>query len=285
METIICFERGIHMKKVISILLVLGLVLSFTACGNSSVKDVEKAIDKITEASKEEKATAVKAAEEAYNALSDKQKENVKNNDVLKKAMIFVLASEAYDNVEIAYNITEQFGSDVYEAWRLGIYDDDEILDDGVKYLAKELSLSESELADGVAYTIIVEILNQDWENASKEDKDKYRKDTDVVFYMFKDSLFSFCVRVVSNAYKANGKTDIVQTALDKAKADMKEMSEKYSDYEHYSSLKGYYTTTNAFFEFCLEPKGSFNQVVDTINGYRNDARNFRNDLAYIFSD
>lgn len=57
------------------------------------------------------------------------------------------------------------------------------------------------------------------------------------------------------------------------------------SNYEHYSNLKGYYTTTNAFFEFCQNPTGSFAQVKDTINNYKNDARDYRNDLAYIFED
>ena len=65
----------------------------------------------------------------------------------------------------------------------------------------------------------------------------------------------------------------------------MKDMSLQYSDYEHYPNLKGYYTTTNAFFEFCQNPTGSFEQVKDTINKYRNDARSYRNELAYIFED
>ena len=38
-----------------------------------------------------------------------------------KKA--FEASKAAYDNVDIAYEITEQFGSDLYEAWRLGIYE------------------------------------------------------------------------------------------------------------------------------------------------------------------
>ena len=58
-------------------------------------------------------------------------------------------------------------------------------------------------------------------------------------------------------------------------------LSEKYSDYEHYPALKGYYTTTNAFFDFCQSPSGSFEQVKTTINEYRNDARNYDKDLNY----
>ncbi len=35
----------------------------------------------------------------------------------------------------------------------------------------------------------------------------------------------------------------------------------------------------------CKIPTGSFQQAIDTINDYKNDARKFRNDLDYIFKD
>lgn len=277
--------RYLQVKKVFSILLVVILMLSISACGSSAVKDVEAAIDKIADASKEDKAAAVAAAKEAYDNLSDKQKENVKNDDVLKSAMIFVLASQAYDNIEAAYSITEEYGSDIYEAWRLGINEKDEITKNGVKYLASELSLSEKDLREGTAAYVYEALTDAEWSDASSDDQDEYRDMSDYYFSIFEDYLFSFCVNSVSCAYKLNGQAEVVQQALDEAKAEMREMSEKYSDYEHYSSLKSYYTTTNAFFEFCQNPTGSFNQVVDTINNYRNDARSYRNDLTYIFED
>ena len=197
-----------------------------------------------------------------------------------KKA--FESSKAAYDNIDIAYEITEQFGSDIYEAWRLGIYEDDEILDGGVKYLADELSLSESELRDGVAYTVVT-LTGKDWNELSESDKEKYTSNADSFFSIMEDSLFSFCVSTVSGAYMVNGKIDEAQTALDSAKMQMKELSEKYSDYEHYPNLKGYYTTTSSYFNFCQNPDGSFEQVKNTINDYRNDARDYKSDLDYIF--
>lgn len=65
----------------------------------------------------------------------------------------------------------------------------------------------------------------------------------------------------------------------------MKKMSEKYSDYEHYPSLKKYYTETKSYFDFCKAPTGSFEQVKTTINDYRNDIREYVSDLDYIFED
>ena len=276
------------MKRAISLILALILVLLFTACGNSAVKDVENAIEKIAEASKDDKAAAVKAAEEAYNALTDKQKESVKNNDVLKKSMIFVLASEAYDNVESAYSITEKMGSDIYEAWRVGIYDADD-KDFGLGHLADELSLSLSDIRVGFSAWLYELLYDEKWETVSNDKKETCIKQADDTFISFtdyfSDDVFSTCVDIVVRAYIENGQVADAQKHLEQAKAQMKYMSEKYADYEHYPNLKGYYTTTNAFFEFCKDPTGSFEQLKNTVNDYKNDARKYRNELSYIFED
>lgn len=196
-----------------------------------------------------------------------------------KKA--FEASKAAYDNIDIAYEITEQFGSDIYEAWRLGIYDDDEILDDGAAHLATELSLSADEIRAGAAYTIY----QDEWDTMSEEEKEERIDKADLFFSYMEDDLFSFCVMAVSNAYVVNGKVEEAQTALDAAKAQMKELSADYSDYEHYPNLKGYFTTTSSFFDFCQNPTGSFEQVKETINEYKNEARDYISDLDYIFEE
>ncbi len=200
-----------------------------------------------------------------------------------KKA--FEASKSAYDTISIAYDITENFGSDVYEAWRLGIYEDDEILDEGCAFLATELSLSEDEIRDGVAYMMMTTLFEEDWDTASEEDKEEHRQSADMYFTVMEDDLFSFCVSITSCAYIANGKVAEAQAALDSAKAQMKELSDKYSDYEHYPNLKGYYTTTSSFFDFCQNPTGSFEQVKTTLNDYKNEARDYISDLDYIFED
>ena len=199
-----------------------------------------------------------------------------------KKA--FEASKAAYDNIDIAYEITEQFGSDIYEAWRLGIYDKDEILDDGAKHLATELSLSADEIRIGAAYHV-ANLLGENWDEMTDDDKDVLISQADSFFEIMEDDLFSFCVMCVAGAYAANGKVEEAQTALNAAKAQMKELSQEYSDYEHYPNLKGYYTTTSSFFDFCNNPPGSFEQVKDTVNDYKNDARDYISDLDYIFED
>lgn len=219
------------MKKIVSLVVVIVMLLSFTACSGE------------------------------------------------KKA--FEASKVAYENIDIAYEITEQFGSDIYEAWRLGIYDDDEILDDGAVHLATELSLSADEIRAGAVYTIY----EDEWDAMSDEEKEKLIDKADLFFGYFEDDLFSFCVMAVSNAYVVNGKVEEAQTALNAAKTQMKELSSDYSDYEHYPNLKGYFTTTSSFFDFCQNPTGSFEQVKDTINDYKKEARDYISDLDYIFEE
>lgn len=200
-----------------------------------------------------------------------------------KKA--FEISKSAYDSIGIAYTITDQFASDIYEAWRMGIFDDEEILNDGAHYLATELSLSEDEVRDGIAYTVNEIMGSESWDDLSDTDKQNYRNQSDLYFTIFEDDLFTFCVMIVTGAYQANGKIAEAQTALDSAKELMKELSDKYSDYEHYPNLKGYYTTTSSFFEFCQSPTGSFEQIKTTINDYKNEARDYISDLNYIFEE
>lgn len=197
----------------------------------------------------------------------------------------FDKSKEAYDKITVAYEITDQFSSDVYEAWRLGIYDDEEIIDDGVSHLASELSLSEAELTAGFAYFLATTVYEEDWDSLTTAEKVDFEDKVQVAFKVFEDDLFSYCIQGVTSAYKVNGKEAEAQAALDEAKTIMKDLSDKHSDYEHYPNLKGYYTTTKSFFEFCVDPEGSFEQVKDTINDYRNEARDYLSDLDYIFEE
>ena len=202
----------------------------------------------------------------------------------------FDISKEAYDKVLSAYEITELFSSDIYEAWRLGIYEDDSIISQGNKYLAGELNLSEAELDAGLARVVAFLEYDKEWDELTDSEKNNCKNkcfefgDT-ALYSIMKDELFTMCTMVVAKAYEANGKSEEAEAALNDAKALMKQLSEKHSDYEHYPNLKGFYTTTSSFFNFCKEPSGSFEQVIDTLNDYRKEARDFKSDLDYIFED
>ena len=200
-----------------------------------------------------------------------------------KKA--FDASKAAYESIEAAYEITEKFGEDIYEAWRMGINEKDEIMDEGLGYLSAELNLTEEELVEGMAYMWAVDVSGLDWDELSEEDKESYRGMESLVFIMFEDDFFSMCVWMIDAAYEVNGMIETAETALNDAKSQMKTLSEEFSDYEHYPNLKGYYTTTSSFFDFCVNPTGSFEQVKTTINDYRNEARDYISDLDYIFEE
>lgn len=174
----------------------------------------------------------------------------------------FEISSSAYGHVNTAYESTEQFGSDIYEAWRVGIYDDDDV---SIEYLADQTSLSEEDISAAIDDLVGSEDVG------------------DTFFYLMEDDLFSACVMVVSKAYELNGTAQEISDNLEAAKGEMKQLSEKYSDYEHYPALKDYYTTTQAYFDFCQNPTGSFEQVKETLNDYKNDAREQQNDLNFVF--
>ena len=199
-----------------------------------------------------------------------------------KKA--FEASKAAYDNVNSAYEITEKYGSDIYEAWRLGIYEKKNLRKNGCSTMAEELSLTEDEIAAGAAYTV-ADIKGESWDSLSEEEKEDYIGRADKYFSIFEDDMFSWCVKLTSNAYIVNGKVAEAQEYLNEAKTQMKELSNDYSDYEHYPALKGYYTTTSSFFDFCQKPTGTFEQLKTTVEDYISTARDYNADLDYIFEE
>ena len=150
------------MKKFLAFFLAMIMLLSFAGCGKTmcSVEGCEN--EAVEDTTYEE-------------SLCDKHLTGKKAFDASKIA---------YDSIDVAYEITEQYGSDVYEAWRMGIYDKDEILDDDVAYLASELSLSEEDIKLG-RYNPLKDIY----------DKKEYSKE-------FIEGQLNICVGEAAKAYE-----------------------------------------------------------------------------------
>ena len=122
------------------------------------------------------------------------------------------------------------------------------------------------------------------YESLSEENKKFFRDSTDVYFELNKDDLVSSCIAIIIGTYKTNGKIEKIQTSLDDVKSQLKKLNEKYSDYKYNDDIQEYYTITRSFFNFCQEPYGfSFDQMKNTINDYKNKARDSKNNLDYIF--
>ena len=178
----------------------------------------------------------------------------------------------AFDYVTSAYTATNEFSKDIYEAWRLGVnsrkdYDNNSEFDE----FADEMHIEQEYIEQAVANLLFKETFEYgDWEKLP---------------YMFNGSYFSAWVSAISEAYKCSGKADEIRDELTAAKDLMKQLGDEYSDYEHYPSLKKFFTNTIAFFDFCCNPEGSFEQVVSTFNEYRNNAREYFFDINYVFGD
>lgn len=65
---------------------------------------------------------------------------------------LFSASENAYSYLNEAYELIDKFGSDIYDAWRMGIYDKDELKTRGLDYLANELYLSVDDLEKGFVY-------------------------------------------------------------------------------------------------------------------------------------
>jgi hypothetical protein len=196
----------------------------------------------------------------------------------------FNTSYDAYKNINSAYEIVEELSTKIYDAWKCGIYDGNKD-DFKLSYLAKEVDLPLDDLKLGMAY----DLYEDEWDKLTEEEKKEKANSGENIFILScvlsSDSVFSICVSAVISAYKATGKIDEVEGYLAEAKQQMRSLSQKYSDYEHYPALKGFFTTTSAFFDFCKNPTGSFEQLVTTLNDYKNTARRYKNDVAFIFED
>ena len=197
----------------------------------------------------------------------------------------FEISKQAFDKISSAYEIASNFSDDIYESWRMAIFNDDDILESGTAFLVKSLHISEKDLIDGLAYTVADLVDSEESATVAENGYELYSQYSYAIFQIMKSSLFTFCVRVTTNAYVLNGDAEHAETLLNEAKNLMKELNEKYADYEYYPKLKELLTQVTALLDFCNNSEGSFEQAKTTINDYKNSIRDLTNDLNYIFAE
>lgn len=95
--------------------------------------------------------------------------------------------------------------------------------------------------------------------------------------------IFNVTVAIVKCVYQNNGIYDQIDSNLANAKTSLKAVTNSYSDYTGYPTLKSYYSEVSAYAEFCKSPTGSFGQLKTTIDTYETSLRNYKNDLSFIF--
>lgn len=282
------------MKKGISLVLALVMCLSLCACGKSkAATECENLINAIGEVSIDSK-EAIEAAEKAYAALTSDEKDSISESAVAledaRSSYIFELSKMAYQNINSAYDITHKFGSDLYQAWFLVSYQGKKLQNSNtVKYLASEVQyLNEEELQKGLAFVLAKNKYKEDWYELSEKQQNHY---IELAIQYEGDDFFNQtnCLFIttwsVIRAYELNGKTAEAQGYLDSAQIYMRELSEKYSDYKHYPNLKGFFTMTGSYLDVCCDSELSFTQYKDIKNQYEKEARDYINDLDFIFGE
>ena len=188
-------------------------------------------------------------------------------------------AQEIYALLDKASQEAEEYGSDIYTAWNTGINDADESGFD-LSSLAKPLNVSTNELKQGFVY-----LLNEeDWDTISDSDKRKKLDEANTSFKLaliLVDSKFSLCVNTVNATYRVTGREEAIKKDLEEARVLLKDLSDKNPDYEVCAKLKAFYTKIQTYFDFCMNPTGSFSSLKDTITTFRQDVLAAKNELNF----
>jgi uncharacterized protein YceK len=179
----------------------------------------------------------------------------------------FDTAKEAYQSLCDAADSTIDVMDSVYGAWYFGIYESD---DSFTSTIASDLAASTS-----MATSDIEAAIKSLGESSGLGDR--------LIYLLFGDDAFHYCLSVVNEAYELNGTFDSINNNLDIANASLKTMTAKFDDYKHYPALKEFYSKVSSYAEFAQAPSGSFQQLKDTINDYENDIRTYRTDLSFVF--
>ena len=175
----------------------------------------------------------------------------------------FECGKKAYDELVKASTICEDMGDALYGAWYFAIYEADDYSGSSrISAFASETGLSSSDI-----YAVGEEM----------------GYNSTLLPYALDD--FSTAVYVVLAVYEANGKTEELNTALANAKTELKTMTEKYSDYSQYPSLKSFYSEVDSYATFLKSPSGSFEQLKTTIETYEKSIRTYKSDLSFVFED
>ena len=206
------------------------------------------------------------------------------NSSSISDEEVFSISQQAYNDLTEAFDLTSTYGSDIYNAWYEGIFNSKKL---SVSYLSSKTSLSEEDVKNGVAASSLggVDAYKQASEEERSEAQEGADELLDFIGELGGDYAYSSAVGSVVAAYGVNGTSDKISSLLSNAKDALRTISDEYSDYEYYPTLKDYYSAVNAYFDFCESPTGSFQQLSDTRNNYENDAREYQNDLDFVFGE
>lgn len=256
------------MKRLFSLVFILGLMLSLCACGKTqAAKDAEAAITAIGEVSTDS-GDAIAKAEKLYGILTDSEKESINNRltlveareayEKLQGAAIYDNAKAAYEKIKETENLCIKGMDWVYDAWYYGIYK-----------------------ADDYAYSFDT-MFTAKLSGATREEVIKAREELGLD-ESDASLMWEFSVKTALRMLKNRGTFDKCKSNMEEASKILQELTEEYKDYTYYPKLKEYYASVDAYVKFFVSPTGSFEQLKDTINSYENGIRTVSSDVGFLF--
>lgn len=181
----------------------------------------------------------------------------------------FVVANNAYDYLVESHEMCVEVMDSIYGAWYFAIYEADDYysLNSCLRAFCSESNLSQGdtlEAIDMVLESSGISNIDDDYRCAALQ-------------------VPSYAVAIVVQVYTNNGVYAQINSNLSNAQTSLKTVTNNYSDYTGYPTLKSYYSEVYSYYEFCESPSGSFSQLKSTINTYETNLKNYKNDLSFIF--
>lgn len=190
-------------------------------------------------------------------------------------------AQTAYMILGILEEETEHFGEDLCQVWHTGIWQEEDLVENGCGALAQRLHLEEDELREGLAHMIFAEsegdwaaITDEQWEQLRGQDEAFARAGNE-------DAMFDFCINVTWCAYLETGVIDMLEEGLGNAKDVIQMLQEHYPDSRFVEPLKEYYGVVHGYEQWCTEPVGSYNEAEKLLDDFRADCKKIHTELEF----
>ena len=268
------------MKKVITLVLCAVMLLTLCACGKSkeaqNVDDLILAIGEVSIDSAEK----IAVAEEAYNALSDKDKSTVENFSVLNDAIISLRRAQfdkeyvdLVSRLEDLNDKSQQIFSTTYLIWENSGTDELESrlvcvqafqTEENVAFLKENLGRSFLGLVVGARSALTGEKLSLDISDSQKE-------------------------KVIEKCMEYNTLCNSAKDAFKALEEDLKSFGTNYeSDFsEEVDNLNSWCIESSLYTEFSMTPSGTMSNYAnqnstyhDNLNRFQKIAESYINDVA-----
>lgn len=140
---------------------------------------------------------------------------------------------EAYNNINKAYEIVDTIGWDIYEGWRIGIFEAENV---NIELLEENTSLTQEEIRNGIISFIAQAHLTNDSSKSLEECKKIAEKEADNYFEIFgDDSATTACMYAIVYAYEEKGAIEEANKLLSDAKVIINNFNEDKIEHESYS--------------------------------------------------